>query len=153
MTQPLTSEGAIVGTFEYIRRGQLEGKDADARADIWALGCVLYEMATGQRAFAGGSRASLIAAIMDREPRPIAELQPLSPLALQNVVARCLAKDRRPLGTARATSRSACRRSATTERRVCRGRESPAPARPSPAVRAIRGRAWRSWSRSRCSRS
>jgi eukaryotic-like serine/threonine-protein kinase len=93
MTQPLTSEGAIVGTFQYMAPEQLEGHEADARADIWALGCVLYEMATGRHAFAGESQASLIAAIMTGEPRPIAELQPLTPPALGHVVARCLAKD------------------------------------------------------------
>jgi eukaryotic-like serine/threonine-protein kinase len=93
MTQPLTSEGAIVGTFQYMAPEPLEGHEADARADIWALGCVLYEMATGRHAFAGESQASLIAAIMTGEPRPIAELQPLTPPALGHVVTRCLAKD------------------------------------------------------------
>ncbi len=93
MTQPLTGEGAIVGTFQYMAPEQLEGKDADARADIWALGCVLYEMATGKRAFAGESQASLIGAIMRDDPRPIGELQPLTPPALGHVVSRCLAKD------------------------------------------------------------
>jgi eukaryotic-like serine/threonine-protein kinase len=93
MTQPLTSEGAIIGTFQYMAPEQLEGKDADARADIWALGCVVYEMATGKHAFAGESQASLIAAIMTGEPRAIGELQPLTPPALGHVVTRCLAKD------------------------------------------------------------
>jgi Tol biopolymer transport system component len=91
--QPLTAEGAIVGTFQYMAPEQLEGKETDARTDLWALGCVLYEMATGKRAFEGDSQASLIAAIMDREPRPILELQPLTPAALEHLVRRCLAKD------------------------------------------------------------
>jgi Tol biopolymer transport system component len=72
---------------------QLEGKEADARADLWALGCVLYEMATGRRAFEGATQASLIGAIMRDAPRPMAELAPLSPPALERVVRHCLAKD------------------------------------------------------------
>ena len=69
IAQPLTAEGTIVGTFQYMSPEQLEGKEADARSDIWALGCVLYEMATGKRAFEGKSQASLIAAIIEHEPR------------------------------------------------------------------------------------
>jgi Tol biopolymer transport system component len=72
---------------------QLEGADADARTDIFALGAVLYEMTTGHRAFQGKTRTSLIAAIVRGEPQPIAELQPLTPPALEHVIARCLAKD------------------------------------------------------------
>jgi eukaryotic-like serine/threonine-protein kinase len=94
LTQPLTSEGSLLGTFQYMAPEQLEGRDADARSDIWALGCVLYEMATGQGAFEGRSRASLISSIMKEEPRPITELQSLTPAALEHVVTRCLAKDR-----------------------------------------------------------
>ena len=92
MSRPLTAEGTIVGTFQYMAPEQLEGKDADALADIWALGCVLYEMATGRRAFEGDSQASLIAAIMDREPPAIMALEPMSPPALEHLVKRCLAK-------------------------------------------------------------
>src|SRR5689334_8106871 len=62
MSRPLTAEGSLVGTFQYMAPEQLEGKEADARSDLWALGCVLYEMTTGTRAFAGDSQASLIAA-------------------------------------------------------------------------------------------
>ena len=72
---PLTAQGTIVGTFHYMAPEQLEGKEADARADLWAFGCVLYEMATGKRAFEGASQASLIAAILKEPPRPMAELQ------------------------------------------------------------------------------
>jgi len=90
---PLTAEGTIVGTFQYMAPEQLEGKEADARSDIWALGCVLYEMATGQRAFDGKSQASLISAIMGRDPAPISQLAPMSPPALDRVVRYCLAKD------------------------------------------------------------
>ena len=64
VSRPLTAEGTIVGTFQYMAPEQLEGKEADARTDLWALGCVLYEMATGKRAFEGTSQASLIAAIL-----------------------------------------------------------------------------------------
>ena len=91
--KPLTAEGSIVGTFQYMAPEQLEGKEPDARADLFAFGAMLYEMATGQRAFKGKSQASLIAAILASEPPPISSLQPLTPLALDRVVAACLAKD------------------------------------------------------------
>jgi len=93
VAQPLTAEGTIVGTFQYMAPEQLEGRDADARADIWAFGCVLYEMATGRRAFDGQSQASLIGSIMKDEPRPLTEIAPLAPPALDRVVRRCLSKD------------------------------------------------------------
>ena len=89
----LTKEGTIVGTFQYMAPEQLEGKDADARTDIFALGEVIYEMATGQPAFAGKSGASLIAAVLSSEPQPMAATQPLTPPALERVVKKCLAKD------------------------------------------------------------
>jgi len=89
----LTSQGTIVGTFQYMAPEQLEGKEIDARADIFALGEVIYEMATGKPAFAGKSRASLIAAILTTEPPPISTIQPLTPPALERVVKKCLAKD------------------------------------------------------------
>jgi Tol biopolymer transport system component len=91
--QPLTAEGTIVGTFQYMSPEQLEGREADARSDLWALGCVLYEMATGKRAYEGATQASLISAIMRDSPRPIAELAPMSPPALERLVAALLAKD------------------------------------------------------------
>ncbi len=90
---PLTAEGTILGTFQYMAPEQLEGQEADARADLWALGCVLYEMATGKRAFDGKSQASLITAIMGSEPAPISQLSPLAPPALDRLVGDCLAKD------------------------------------------------------------
>ncbi len=93
LTSPLTSEGAVLGTFEYMAPEQLEGKEADERSDLWALGCVLYEMTTGKRPFAGASHASLIAAILKETPRSITELQPLTPPALEHVVKHCLEKD------------------------------------------------------------
>src|SRR2546430_12832390 len=76
--RPLTAEGTIVGTFQYMAPEQLEGKEADARSDIFALGSVLYEMATGKKAFDGKTQASVIAAILEREPPPISSSQPLT---------------------------------------------------------------------------
>ncbi|HYJ33896.1 MAG TPA: protein kinase [Candidatus Binatia bacterium] len=93
MSRPLTAEGTIVGTFQYMAPEQLEGSDADARTDIWALGCVLYEMATGRRAFEGKSQASLISAIMSKEPPPIAQIAPMNPPALDRLVKACLEKN------------------------------------------------------------
>jgi eukaryotic-like serine/threonine-protein kinase len=90
---PLTSEGTILGTFQYMSPEQLEGKEADARSDVWALGCVLYEMATGRRAFEGKSQASLIAAILEHQPEPITSLAPMSPPALERLVQAMLAKE------------------------------------------------------------
>jgi pimeloyl-ACP methyl ester carboxylesterase len=90
---PLTAEGTFVGTSLYMAPEQLEGHDADARGDLWALGCVLYEMATGRRAYDGSTSASLISAIMKDEPRPIAELAPLTPPSLDRVIRACLVKD------------------------------------------------------------
>jgi eukaryotic-like serine/threonine-protein kinase len=91
--KPLTAEGAIVGTFQYMSPEQLEGREADKRSDIFSFGAVLYEMATGKRAFEGKSQASLIAAILSAIPPPITTLQPMSPPAFDRVVKTCLAKD------------------------------------------------------------
>ena len=90
---PLTAEGTILGTFQYMAPEQLEGQEADSRADLWALGCVLYEMATGRRAFDGKSQASLIAAVMHTQPAPVSQVSSMSPPALDSLVAACLAKD------------------------------------------------------------
>ncbi len=90
---PLTEEGTILGTFQYMAPEQLEGKEADSRTDIFALGCVLHEMATGQKAFSGKSRASLIAAILEREPATISSIAPMTPPALDRVVKTCMAKE------------------------------------------------------------
>ncbi len=91
--QNLTQEGTILGTFQYMAPEQLEGREADGRTDIFAFGAVLYEMATGTKAFSGTSQASLISAILRDEPAPIAQRQPTSPAALDRVVRTCLAKD------------------------------------------------------------
>lgn len=91
--KPITEAGAILGTYQYMAPEQVEGQPADARTDIFALGAVLYEAATGQRAFEGKSRASLIAAILDFEPPPISAVRPLAPVSLDRVVRACLRKD------------------------------------------------------------
>jgi serine/threonine protein kinase/dipeptidyl aminopeptidase/acylaminoacyl peptidase len=91
--QNLTAEGNIVGTFQYMAPEQLEGKDADSRTDIFAFGVTLYEMITGKKAFTGKSQASLIAAILEKDPPPMSELQPMTPPALERTVKTCLAKD------------------------------------------------------------
>ncbi len=91
--QPLTAEGTIVGTFQYMSPEQLEGKETDARSDLWAFGCVLYEMATGRRAFEGKSQASLIGAIMHAEPTPVSQVAPATPPEVDRIVRACLVKD------------------------------------------------------------
>jgi serine/threonine protein kinase/Tol biopolymer transport system component len=90
---PLTAHGTILGTLHYMSPEQVEGRDADARSDIFALGAIVYEMVTGTRAFEGKSPASVIAAILEREPSPISTLQPLVPVQLDHIVKECLAKD------------------------------------------------------------
>jgi Tol biopolymer transport system component len=90
---PITAEGTLVGTYPYMSPEQVEGREVDARTDIFALGAVLYEMATGTRAFDGRTAASLIAAILERDPPPIVSRQPLAPAALDDIVRGCLAKD------------------------------------------------------------
>ncbi len=90
---PLTGEGMIVGTLQYMAPEQVEGKPADARTDLWALGAILYEMLTGKRAFSGDSAASLIGNIMNGQPPALATLQPLTPPSVDRLVRRCLAKD------------------------------------------------------------
>lgn len=89
-TIALTKENTILGTLQYMAPEQLEAREADARADIFAFGTVLYEMLTGRKAFEGGSQASLISAIMTREPPSVSGL---APAALDHIIRRCLAKD------------------------------------------------------------
>jgi serine/threonine-protein kinase len=91
-SSPLTAEGMIVGTLQYMAPEQLGGKPADARTDLWAVGAILYEMVTGRRAFEGTSAVSLIGAILEREPVPLATLQPLTPPGVDRLVRQCLAK-------------------------------------------------------------
>jgi Tol biopolymer transport system component len=91
--KPLTQRGTILGTFQYMAPEQLEGVEADARSDMFALGAMLYEMAAGRRAFEGKTSTSLIAAIVKEQPRPISEIVPLTPASFERLVTRCLAKD------------------------------------------------------------
>src|SRR5216683_2649357 len=88
LTAALTGKGQILGTLQYMSPEQLQGKDSDARSDLFSFGCVLYEMLTGKRAFEGESAASVIAAILDREPAPLTAAPPL-----ERVVRRALSKD------------------------------------------------------------
>jgi eukaryotic-like serine/threonine-protein kinase len=90
---PLTQKGSIVGTFQYMAPEVLQGAEADARSDLFSLGCVLYEMATGQRAFEGKSQLSVFTAILEKEPDPVTAVQPLAPAMLVHVIGGCLAKD------------------------------------------------------------
>jgi eukaryotic-like serine/threonine-protein kinase len=90
---PLTTVGAMIGTIQYMSPEQIEGKEADARSDLFALGAVLYEMATGSRPFEGKSQISVASAILEKEPQPISVVQPLTPSAFEHVVTACLAKN------------------------------------------------------------
>ena len=91
--QPLTQEGMIVGTYQYMAPEQIEGAPTDARTDLFAFGCVLYEAATGRPAFPGKTQASVIAAILASEPPPMTNAQPLTPPGLERIVRACLLKD------------------------------------------------------------
>ncbi|WP_433975909.1 protein kinase domain-containing protein [Tunturiibacter lichenicola] len=90
---PSTEHGTIVGTLLYMAPESIQGRPADFRSDIFSFGCVLYEMISGRRAFTGESRLSIVAAILEKDPQPITSLQPLTPVALEHVVLRCLMKD------------------------------------------------------------
>jgi serine/threonine protein kinase/Tol biopolymer transport system component len=89
---PMTQEGTIVGTFQYMSPEQVEGKELDGRSDIFSLGAVLYEMLTGQSAFPGKSQLSVASAILEKEPAPISSVKPMTPPALDHAVKKCLAK-------------------------------------------------------------
>jgi serine/threonine protein kinase len=91
---PLTQAGTILGTVQYMSPEQIAGEDVDERSDIFALGAVLYEMLTGQRAFDGTSRTSVVTAVLSGSPRSAASLRPTTPPSLEHVIAKCLARDR-----------------------------------------------------------
>jgi eukaryotic-like serine/threonine-protein kinase len=90
---PVTEQGTVVGTFQYMSPEQVEGKELDGRSDIFSLGAVLYEALTGQRAFEGKSQLSVASAILAKEPAPISTINPLAPRNLDHIIRRCLAKD------------------------------------------------------------
>ena len=89
----VTEPGMIAGTPQYLAPELLQGKPADARSDLHAFGAVLYEMLTGRKAFEGDSKGSVLAAVLRDVPRPISELRPRTPAALEMLVKRCLAKN------------------------------------------------------------
>src|SRR5713101_3787331 len=91
--RPLTGQGTILGTLQYMAPEQLEAKEVDARTDIFAFGVVVYEMATGKKAFEGKSQASVIGAILKDDPPPMSSHEPMMPPALDRIVKRCLAKE------------------------------------------------------------
>ena len=91
---PITQQGIIVGTFQYMSPEQVEGQELDGRSDIFSLGAVLYEMLTGQRAFAGKTQLSVASAILESEPAPLNSLKPLTPVNLDHAIRRSLIKDR-----------------------------------------------------------
>jgi eukaryotic-like serine/threonine-protein kinase len=93
ISAPLTQQGMLLGTFQYMAPEQIEGDEADARTDVFAFGAVFYEMLTGRKAFEGKTQASIIGAIMAANPAPVSALQPLAPASLDRVVKKCLAKD------------------------------------------------------------
>jgi Tol biopolymer transport system component len=90
---PMTEEGSVVGTFQYMSPEQVEGKELDGRSDLFSLGAVLYEMLTGKRAFEGKSQLSVASAILEKEPEPLSKIKPLTPPAFDHAIRRCLAKD------------------------------------------------------------
>ena len=90
---PMTEQGTIVGTFQYMSPEQIEGKELDGRSDIFSLGAVLYEMLTGKRAFEGKSQLSVASAILEKEPVPLSSVKPMTPPALDRAIRRSLAKE------------------------------------------------------------
>src|SRR5215469_8232401 len=92
-TTPVTQEGTVVGTFQYMSPEQVEGKEVDGRSDIFSLGAVLYEMLTGKKPFEGKSQLSVASAVLEKDPAPISGIKPMTPPALDHAIRRCLTKD------------------------------------------------------------
>jgi eukaryotic-like serine/threonine-protein kinase len=90
---PLTTAGTIIGTIQYMSPEQIEGKEADARSDIFAFGAVLYEMTSGKRPFEGKSQLSLASSILEKDPEPISTLKPTIPAAFEHVITTCFSKN------------------------------------------------------------
>jgi len=139
---PATVPGVVLGTVNYMAPEQLQGREADARADLFAFGALLYEMLTGRRAFDGSTPASVIGAILERDPRLVSEWQPLAPRALDELVRGCLAKDANQRWDSARLAAQELRRIAVADRGV---RQSPSPPveparRLPPAARG--GRTW-----------
>ena len=128
-TLALTTEGSILGTLPYMSPEQVEGRDADARSDIFAFGVVLYELIAGTRPFTGQTPASLVASILKEEPRPLFEMQPRTPRGLAEVVRTCLEKDPEKRWQSARDVRHALRLLAA----------QPAPSTPSRSVRVWQG--------------
>ena len=91
--EALTRQGMVIGTFQYMAPELLQGLEADPRSDIFAFGCVLYEMVTGRRAFEGKTQLSVMSAILEKDPQPISDMQPTSPAFLDYTVRTCLEKN------------------------------------------------------------
>src|SRR5215467_14148658 len=89
---PVTQEGTVVGTVQYMSPEQIEGKEVDGRSDVFSLGAVLYEMLTGQRAFQGKSQVSVASAILEQEPASISNVKPMTPPSLEHSIKKCLSK-------------------------------------------------------------
>jgi serine/threonine protein kinase len=92
-SSPLTTAGTVIGTVQYMSPEQIEGKEIDSRSDIFSLGSVLYEMASGKQAFEGKSQISLASAILEKDPEPISTIKPMIPAAFEHALATCLQKE------------------------------------------------------------
>jgi len=114
-SSPITQEGRIVGTFQYMSPEQVEGTKSTGEADIFSLGAVLYEMVTGNRAFQGKNAIKCGVSILEREPEPISVAKPLTSKALERAIQRCLAKDPKIAGKRDATSLASSNGSARVE--------------------------------------
>jgi len=136
-TAPLTEEGMIVGTFQYMSPEQVEGKDVDARSDIFSFGALLYEMVTGRKAFEGKSQLSIASAILEKEPAPISTIKPISPRSLDRVIRRCLAKE--------PDDRWQSTRDLSFELKSISAEESLTAGSSAPAIRGGNLRSWLGW--------